>query len=780
MEFLLADFGGLVEQNDIAELDLLNHEILNILFSNIPLGQVLAARELILHAKCVHYGDYTVQTGHSIHYILHAHLRHGAYGLGNRLRLAYSAGFDYYIVELVHGGNLVQLLHEIHLKGAAYATVLQSHQAVVLLTHNSSLLDQVCIYIDFTYVVDYHGELDAASVVEYPVEECGLSASQITCKQKYWNLIHSIHFFESANIINFRYKLLTLPFLMKTRYIYPILLVTLLLASCKQDKTDIIEPRFIASDRPYATLYSIDEETGVVSVVDSVLRGSKVEVIVNAKYKSNKIVYLPLKARKGPKRYAMLPNLSTDSLALVLEKQLYVRTPASVLADTASSAIAGQVEKGRQVSIVGYDKLQADGTVHRYKIQVSDTLGYVYSKYLVPTQEEALSRYMPEKYDSLHLAIKNRFGAGKAIDCDFFPRPKPEFKDNRMPESCYSLYINFSPANLSKIDEYIELAKQTKINTFVIDIKDNECPGFRSEAMLKYSPTNYNRSTKNGEKLYKRAVSRLHEEGFYVVARITCFKDSYFVKDNPECAITEIETGEPFKHNKSFWPSAFNRRVWEFNVELAKEAIRKFGFNEINFDYVRFPDRMTKIEDRIDYHNCYGETKVQAIQRFVQYACDEIHELGAYVSIDVFGECANPGYTTAYGQYWPALSNIADVMCGMPYPDHFPDGFYGIKKPWNHPYEILYAWGQRVQARQKATPTPAKVRTWVQAYHVMRHVDPNGIDYNAENIEKEIRGLFDAGLTGGYTTWLSSSNINKYREQAPAFCIDYYAETMQQ
>ena len=89
----------------------------------------------------------------------------------------------------------MQLLHEIHLKGAAYATVLQSHQAVVLLTHNSSLLDQVCIYIDFTYVVDYHGELDAAPVVEYPVEECGLSASQITCKQKYWNLIHSIHFF---------------------------------------------------------------------------------------------------------------------------------------------------------------------------------------------------------------------------------------------------------------------------------------------------------------------------------------------------------------------------------------------------------------------------------------------------------------------------------------------------------------------------------------------------------------------------------------------------------
>ena len=224
---------------------------------------------------------------------------------------------------------------------------------------------------------------------------------------------------------------------MKTRHIYPILFVCLTLASCKQDKSDIIESRFIASDKPYATLYFIDKETGNVSVADSILRGSKVDVVVNDKLRSKKNVYIALKAKKGPRLYAMLPNLSIDSLALVLEKQLYVRTPACVIADTNCSAIAGQVNKGRPVSVVGYDRLNADGTVHRYKIQSADTLGYVYGKYLVSTQEEALSRYMPEKYDSLHLDIKNRFGAGKAIDCDFFPRPKPEFEGNRMPESCY-------------------------------------------------------------------------------------------------------------------------------------------------------------------------------------------------------------------------------------------------------------------------------------------------------------------------------------------------------
>ena len=78
--------------------------------------------------------------------------------------------------------------------------------------------------------------------------------------------------------------------------------------------------------------------------------------------------------------------------------------------------------------------------------------------------------------------------------------------------------------------------------------------------------------------------------------------------------------------------------------------------------------------------------------------------------------------------------------------------------------------------RQSVTPSPAIVRTWVQAYNVMRHVDRNGIAYDAENVEKEIRGLFDADLTGGYITWLSSSNIEKYYQQEGAFVHDYYAE----
>ncbi|MBR1962307.1 MAG: hypothetical protein IKA26_05065 [Alistipes sp.] len=538
---------------------------------------------------------------------------------------------------------------------------------------------------------------------------------------------------------------------------------------------DIIEERYLASSTAEVQLYSIDEN-GVVSEAQNIVRGRAVKANIGKSVKIEKQKYIPIEITRKQYFYAKEQSLALTAKEVVQEKSVWTRTPASIITDRETSLVGGQAKKGEELVVLDFDSLRADGRVNRYKVRQGKLEGYIYGKYLVFSKEEAERRYKAEQYDKVHKAIKNPFGGGEAIGCDFYPTERVEFANNKMPEACYSLYLNISPAVIGNIEKYIEFAKQTKINTFVIDIKDNECPGYKAEAMAKYSPTNHRYAGKNKEAMYKKAVERLHEEGFYVVGRITCFKDSHLVKDHPEVAITERATGKPFKHNKAYWPSPYNRKVWQFNVELAKEAVRKFGFNEINFDYVRFPDRMTKIENIIDYHNLYGESKVQAIQRFVQYACDEIHAEGAYVSIDVFGEAANPGYTTAYGQYWPAISNICDAICGMPYPDHFSNGYYGIKKPWNHPYEILKAWGERVQARQAVTPTPAAVRTWVQAYPVMRHVDRNGLRYDAEDVEKEIRGLYDAGLIGGYTTWHSGSNLEKYKAQKGAFCIDYLKE----
>lgn len=560
---------------------------------------------------------------------------------------------------------------------------------------------------------------------------------------------------------------------MNTHIILPFcLLLTCAPLGCREHE----ESRFVAADNPYATVYTVNPKTKAIESSDFLPRGVQIQVVPDKTVNRGDSVLVKIKSHKKGTHYIFSENITTDPSLIVTEKILYARSPVSIISDTLTSKIAGLAAKGSKLQIVGFDMVDHKGEVNRYKVKSGTRTGYVYAKYLVRSKESAMATYMPEVYDAIHLKARNRFGGGKAIDCDFYPYQKPQFEDNRMPESCYSIYINFAPGNLAKIDEYIALAKKTKINTFVIDIKDNECPGYKADAMKKYSPTNYSRASAKGEDLYRYAVDRLHEEGFYVVGRITCFKDSYYVKDNPKSAITEVATGQPYKHNKSYWPSAFDRNVWQFNVELAKESVEKFGFDEINFDYVRFPDRLSKVENLIDYHNRYGESKVQAIQRFVMYACDEIHAKGAYVSIDVFGETVNPDYTTPYGQYWPAISNVADVICGMPYPDHFADMSYGISKPWNHPYELMKAWGRFALKRQEATPCPAKVRTWIQAYPVMKYVDQNGISYDAAGVEQEIRGLFSAGLKDGYIPWLSTSNLSRYTMQAPAYRIDYLKE----
>lgn len=473
--------------------------------------------------------------------------------------------------------------------------------------------------------------------------------------------------------------------------------------------------------------------------------------------------------------YVKKENLVSKEDQVVQEKIIYTRNATSILENEKEIRINGFAKKGDELKVIGYDKLLDDGHVHLYKIDQAGTIGYVYGKYMSYSKEEALKNYNAEIYDPIHSKISNAYGGGEAMKLDFYPNEVPAFENNKMPDSVYALYLNCGSNTIKNIDAYIEFAKTTQINAFVIDIKDNESPAYPADTFKNLSPTNYEHAINTTEE-YSQAIDKLKKAGFYVIGRITTFKDSFYVKDHPEDAIIDKNTAQPYLHNGSYWPSAYNRNVWYYTLSLAKESIEKFGFNEINFDYVRFPDRMNSISNKIELKNTYNEDKVEAIQRFIQYAKDVLHESEVYISVDVFGETTNGSYTTAYGQYWPAISNVADVISGMPYPDHFSAGSYGLKKPWNEPYQLMKYWGTYAMDRQKEIPTPASVRTWIQAYDVMKYVDSNGINYGAKEVEAEIRGLYDAGLRGGYITWLSSSNLEKYKTQAKAFQIDYWKE----
>lgn len=530
--------------------------------------------------------------------------------------------------------------------------------------------------------------------------------------------------------------------------------------------------KYLANDNYTVTLYNYNSETEELSENKTVARGSEVKAKMEEKVTKDNNNYVKITLDKES-YYVLETNLVDKKEEVVKEEYVYVRTPASVLENLDDPKIVDQGAKGEKMEVLSYDSIDENGKVNTYKVKTDDNEGYIYGKYIELKEEEAKKNYEAEKYDEIHSKIKNSYGGGDAIDLDFYPVEKVSFENNKMPEAVYSLYLNGGV--IGSVDAYIEYAKNTKINAFVVDIVDDTAISYPSDVMKEISPTSYEKAINSVED-YKNAIQKIKDAGFYVIGRITVFKDSYYVTDHPENAISSKATGEPFKHNSAYWPSAYSRDVWYYKVALAKEAVEWFGFNEINYDYVRFPDRMMSVEDSVNLHNNYDESKVQAIQRFVKYAKDEIHKMNAYVSIDVFGESTNGSYTTAYGQYWPAISNVADVISGMPYPDHFSNGYYGISEPWNHPYELLKAWATEAMKRQEECPTPAVVRTWIQAYDVMTYVDSNGIDYNAENVEKEIEGLYDAGAMGGYITWNSGSNLEKYKLQKGAFDRDYYKE----
>ena len=537
--------------------------------------------------------------------------------------------------------------------------------------------------------------------------------------------------------------------------ILTILLILTFLTACTKKQEKPIKENYLSSNTIQVKLYDMN-----YTEIKELPRGTKVQEL--EKVQNENETYIKIKY-EDQEYLVKEENLNED---IVQEKEIYVRTP-SILYENEDGKILSQLKKGDKLEITGYDKLDVTGKVNMYKVKQDGIEGYVYEKYLNQNEQEALKNYDNGYYET-HLSRNDTLGGGDAASLDYYPYEKPIFKDNPMPEEVNALYINAQ--SVKNIDEYIEIAKQTKINAFVVDIKDNTSPAYKSEVMKKLSPTNYSNAILETDE-YKSAIKKIKDNNFYAIGRITTFKDDYYAIDNPTDTIYDKRSNEPFNHNDSYWPSAYSRNVWYFNVELAKEAVNTMGFNEIQFDYVRFPDRTSYLEQYLDYKNQYNETKAQALQQFVMYACDELHKLDVYVSIDVFAESAHQ-YVTAYGQYFPAISNIADVISPMPYPDHFNEHQYGIENVvWTVPYELIYIWANNyVNERQQETTTPAIVRTWIQTYDTIR--EPY-ITYDNTKVSDQIKGLYDAGIKTGYITWNSGSSIYKYKTLMEAFNRDY-------
>lgn len=511
---------------------------------------------------------------------------------------------------------------------------------------------------------------------------------------------------------------------------------------------------YLSSSNNDILMYSYNEETNALEESDRIIRGTKVKSYDKIKIFDD-INYKEIEL--DDKRYYVNETYLTDNTSDIVKETIkYVRTSVTVYNNSEDSKIESFIKKGNKLDIIGYDYLLDTGYVNMYKIKFNDITGYVYGKYLVDTQELAEENYNENGVYDIHKDRKYSYElyGGKASNLDYYPYEKANFKDNPLATSANTMYLNARDSVINSIDGYLDIATNNGVDAIVVDLKDGAL-AYPIEIAKEYSMTAYN-SAINSFESYKNAIDKIKEAGIYVIGRIVAFNDYHYGLDNKSERIENTE-----------WVSAYSRSAWEYNIMLAKNAIKDMGFNEIQFDYVRFPESSYQYsKNGYNFRNTYDEEKAEAIQNFLFYAADQIHKEGVYLSVDVFGECSSE-YVTAYGQYWPAISNIVDVISSMPYTDHFGRNI----DTWTNAYKTVYNWALGASERQTEIPSPAVARTWITAYDTP-YWNPTVV-YNDKKISDQAQALVDAGLTGGFITWNSASNINKYKQIAPAFAKDY-------
>jgi hypothetical protein len=341
---------------------------------------------------------------------------------------------------------------------------------------------------------------------------------------------------------------------------------------------------------------------------------------------------------------------------------------------------------------------------------------------------------------------------------DLSPQEKATYPNNP-PVEVRGIYVTLYSASGARLDQLIEMTKRTKINAFVIDVKDDKGNMlFATNAAEKYSPE---ANKKAPIKDVKAFIQKLKDNNIYAIARIVSFKDPAYAKLHPEKAIIYKDTGKPFTNSDGLiWVSAHDRDLWQYNLEVAKEAAEA-GFNEIQFDYVRFPaSNGGKLDKLLDYRNETGESKPETIQNYLKEARKQLSPLGAYISADIYGLVGSVSDDMALGQYWEAVSNVVDYVSPMMYPSHYANGTYGLPIPDAFPYETIYHCTKDSVNRNKNIQTPAIIRPWIQDFTapwVKGH-----IKYGAAELEKQIKALDENGVKE-YLLWNAG---NKYSEGA--------------
>lgn len=325
----------------------------------------------------------------------------------------------------------------------------------------------------------------------------------------------------------------------------------------------------------------------------------------------------------------------------------------------------------------------------------------------------------------------------------------------KTPESVKAIYMTSWVAGTSSMRErLIEIIDETEINAVVIDIKDDTG---KISFNIDKEPFKSLGSTENRIPNIREFIKRLHEKDVYVIGRIATFQDPYLIKKWPEEAVkTKTDKEKLWKDRKGLgWFDAGSQKVWDYVIAIAEESYA-VGFDEINFDYIRFPSD-GNMQD-VYFPISEGKDKSEVLESFFIYLNEKLktEDSDIVISADIFGMTTVNTDDLGIGQVLEKAAPHFDFIAPMVYPSHFPNNWYGIKNPAEEPYEVIkISMSKAVERLIAMGEDPDKLRPWLQDFNL-------GAVYTEELVRDQIQATYDVGLD----SWFMWDPKNIYTRKA--------------
>ncbi len=314
-----------------------------------------------------------------------------------------------------------------------------------------------------------------------------------------------------------------------------------------------------------------------------------------------------------------------------------------------------------------------------------------------------------------------------------------------------SAYVAGTP---SLMEEIIQRADETELNAVVIDVKDdNGRITFAMDSPLAREMGACEEYIPDMEGLLKT----LGEHGIYRIARIPAFRDSYLGQVRPEWCCRLGDGSLFLDRSGQAWANPYKREVWDYLEEIASKA-GEAGFDEIQFDYIRFCTERGMDQVVFEDEDTGGKSRQEIILEFVEYMKERLGERGLLVSADVFGVVISGGSDAQLvGQTYESMAKALDAICPMIYPSHYGDGYFGIAHPDTQPYDtVLGALSESAAKLSALAGEDVTVRPWLQDFTASYL--PHHITYGPQQVREQIQAVYDAG----YEEWILWNASSRY------------------